>query len=165
MASPKSRCPGSGRSRWSQSRPRLPARARRFAPFLVGEHAGVDDVGQAAFEGAHGHHRGHAAGLARVVVGAAFGLVAELDDGHDVQDPVDPPVPGPRQPVAFLVAGGGVQGCGAVPGRELVPVGEAVDVTDVGEQPGGAGGADAVQLQQRGPACGHQGGELLLQRS
>ena len=69
--------------------------------------------------------------------------VAELDDGHDVQGPVDPPVAGAGEPVAFLVAGGGVQRCGAVPGGEPVPVGEAADVADVGEQPGGAGGADA----------------------
>jgi hypothetical protein len=58
--------------------------------------------------------------------------------GHAVQDAVDPPVAGPGQAVAFLVAGGSIQGCGAVPGRELVPVSEAVDVTGVSQQPGGA---------------------------
>jgi len=83
----------------------LPSRARRFSPFLVGEHAGEDDVGQASFEGAHGHHGRHPAGLAGVVVDAAFGLVSELDDGHDVQGPVDPPVPGAGEPVTLLVAG------------------------------------------------------------
>ena len=37
---------------------------------------------------------GMPAGAARVVIGAVFGLVAELRDRHDVQDPVDAPVPG-----------------------------------------------------------------------
>jgi hypothetical protein len=58
--------------------------------------------------------------------------VAQLDDGHDVQRPVDPAVAGAGEPVALLLAGGGVQGCGAVPGREVVPAGEPVDVADVG---------------------------------
>jgi len=34
---------------------------------------------------------------------------------------------------------------------------------DVGEQPGGAGGPDAVQVHQGGPAGGDQPGELLVQ--
>jgi hypothetical protein len=53
--------------------------------------------------------------LRRVCGGSrrALGVVAELDDGHDVQDPVDAPVPGSGQPVASLVAGGRVEG--AVP--------------------------------------------------
>ena len=89
------------------------------------------------------------AAILRVVVGAAFGRVAQLDDGHDVQHPVDPPVAGARQPVPLLLAGGGIQWRGAVPGREVVPAGEPVDVADVGEQPGRAGRPDAVQLQQR----------------
>ena len=39
-----------------------------------------------------------------------------------------------------LVAGGGVQRGGAVPGGEPVAVGEAADVADVGQQPGGPEG-------------------------
>ena len=96
------------------------------------------------------------AALLAVVVGAAFGRVAQLDGGHDVQDPVDLPVPGPGQPVADLVAGGGVDRCGAVPGREVVAVGEPGDVADLDQQPGGAGGADAVQVDQRGAGRGEQ---------
>jgi hypothetical protein len=96
------------------------------------EHLPVDDVGQAPLEAAHGFHRGLTGGFPGVVVGASFGPVAQLDDGHDVQRPVDPAVAGAGEPVALLLAGGGVQGCGAVPGREVVPAGESVDVADVG---------------------------------
>src|SRR4051794_17920308 len=56
--------------------------------------------------------------------GAAFGGVPQLHGGHDVQRPVDLPVPGPGEPVADLVAGGGVDEGGAVPGREVRPAGE-----------------------------------------
>jgi hypothetical protein len=54
--------------------------------------------------------------------------------------------------MADLVAGGGIHGCGAVPGDEPVAAGEPADVTDVGQQPGCAAGADAGQIHQRGPA-------------
>jgi hypothetical protein len=106
----------------------LPSRARRLTSLLIGEHVGVDDVGEASFERAHGLHRGLAGGLLGVEVGTSLGRVPQLDDGHDVQCPVDAPVPGPGEPVTFLVTGGGVQGCSAVPGGELVAVGKAVDV-------------------------------------
>jgi hypothetical protein len=62
--------------------------------------------------------------------------VARLDDGHDGQRRVDPAVAGAREPVALLLAGGGVQGGGAVPGREVIPAGEPVDVADVGPAAG-----------------------------
>jgi hypothetical protein len=68
-----------------------------------------------AFERAQGLHGRLAFGQATAVVGAAGGVVAELDDGHGVQDPVDAPVAGPGQPVTFLVAGGCLDRCGAVP--------------------------------------------------
>jgi hypothetical protein len=42
-----------------------------------------------------------------------------LDDGHDVQDPVDAPVAEAGQPVAALVAGGRFERGGAVPGGEM----------------------------------------------
>jgi len=100
---------------------------------LVVEQAGVDDVGQSTFEGTHGHHRGHAAGLAPVVIGAAFGGVPQLHDRQDVQRPVDAAVAGTGESMPLLVAGGRIERCGALPGGEPVPVGEAVDITDVGE--------------------------------
>ena len=96
--------------------------------------------------------RGLAGGELASVVGAALGVVAELDDRGDVDDVVHPPVPGPGEPVSDLLTGGGVDGCGAGPGREPVAVGEPGDVADVGQDPCGAGRADAVDLHQRGAA-------------
>jgi len=52
--------------------------------------------------------------------------------------------------VSDVVAGGGVDGCGAVPGREVVAGGEAGDVSDLDQQSRSAGGSDAVQVQQAG---------------
>ena len=69
----------------------------------------------------------------------AFGGVAQLDHGHGVDDAVDLPVPGSRE------AGGGrgrrksVDRGGAVPGGEVVAVGEPGDVADLDQQPRGAG--------------------------
>ena len=114
----------------------MSSRACRSVPRPVVEHRAVDDVGEASFEAAHGFVGGFAARLLAVVVGAAFGGVAELDDGHDVQDPVDLPVPASGEPVADVVAGGGVDGGGAGPGREVAAVGEPGDVADLDQQPG-----------------------------
>jgi hypothetical protein len=83
------------------------------------EHPLVDDVGQVAFEGAQRFHRGLALGEASPVVGAAWCVTAKLDDGHDVQDPIDAAVAGAGEPVAALVAGGRLERGGAVPGREV----------------------------------------------
>src|ERR1051326_8726626 len=127
-----------------QSRPHVSSRTRLARGGCVADHLPVDDVGQAAFEGAHGFHRGLALGEPAPVAGAAFGVVAELDDGHDVQDPVDAPVAAPRQAVALLVAGGGIQRGGAVPGGEVRPAAEPVNVADVAEQSGSTGRADAA---------------------
>lgn len=79
-----------------------------------------------------------------------------------MQGPVDLPVPLARQPVPSLVAGGGVDGCGAVPRREVVAVGEPGDVADLDRQAGGPGGSDAVQVQQGGAGRGDQLAELLV---
>ena len=68
--------------------------------------------------------------------------------------------PPPGEPVADLLAGGGVQGCGAGPGREPVAVGEPGDVADVGQYACGAGGPDAVDLHQRRASRGDRGLEL-----
>jgi hypothetical protein len=92
-----------------------------------------------AFERAQRFQGGLAFGEAASVVGAAGGVVADLGDGHDVQDPVDSPVPGAGEPVAFLVAGGGFDRGGAVPRGEMRGGAEPGDVTDVADQPGGSG--------------------------
>jgi hypothetical protein len=56
---------------------------------MVENHLAVDDVGEPSFESAHCFHGCFPGGDFAVVVGAAFGGVAELGDGHDVQEPVD----------------------------------------------------------------------------
>ena len=99
----------------------MSSRARPVG-FCVVDHLLVDDIGQSSFQAAHGFHRGLAGGELAPVVATAFGVVAQLDDGHDVQDPVDAPVPGAGEPVTLLVAGGGVERCGAVPGGEVPAV-------------------------------------------
>ena len=71
-----------------------------------------------------------------------------------------------------LLARGGVQGCGAGPGREPVAVGEPGDVADVGQDPGRDDGSDAGQVHQR-RAAGQdhrlqlygEGLDLLLDRN
>jgi hypothetical protein len=70
----------------------------------IGDHLLVDHIGQSPFQRPHGLHGGLALGPAAVVVAATLGIVAQLDDGHDVQDPVDAPVAGPGEPVAALLA-------------------------------------------------------------
>jgi len=52
----------------------------------VVEDGQLDHIGQAPFERPHGLHRGLALGEAAPVVGAAGRVVAQLHDGHDVQD-------------------------------------------------------------------------------
>lgn len=64
--------------------------------------------------------------------------------------------------MADVVSGGGVDGCGTGPGREVALVGEAGDVPDLDEQLGGPGGSDAVQVGQGGAGLAQQGGELLV---
>src|SRR6476469_8115388 len=99
-----------------KSRPAVPSRARIFAWLValgVGDELAVDDVGEPAFEAAQGLHGGLAGGALASVVGAALGVVAELDDRGDVQDVVHPSVPGSGEAVADLFAGGCLDGCGA----------------------------------------------------
>ena len=51
--------------------------------------------GQPSLEAPDGFGAGLAGGELAAVAGAAFGVVAQLHDGHDVQHPVNAPVPGP----------------------------------------------------------------------
>lgn len=136
----------------------MSSRTRPHSDGVV-DHLPVDHVGQAAFEAAHGFHRGLAGGEFAPVVAAAFGVMAELDDGHDVQHPVDAPVPGPGQAVTFLVAGGRLDRGGAVAGGEVrggAEPGDVADVSDVSDQAGRAGRADPVELAQRAAGRGDE---------
>jgi hypothetical protein len=83
-----------------------------------------------AFERAERFHRRLAFREAAPVVGAARGVTAELDDRHDVQHPVDTPVPDPGEPVAALITGGRFKRavpfqdakCAAVRNRRMSPI-------------------------------------------
>jgi hypothetical protein len=59
---------------------------------VVEDHLVAGDAGEPSFEAAHRFHGCLARGDFAVVVSAALGGVAELDDGHDVQRAVDLPV-------------------------------------------------------------------------
>jgi len=102
------------------------SRARPQLLRRVLEHLLEDDVRKPAFDAAHRLHRGFAVGFLAVVVVATLAGVADLDAGHDVQHPVDLPVAAAGEAVPDLVTGGGVDGGGAVPGREVVAVGNRV---------------------------------------
>jgi hypothetical protein len=138
------------------------SRARFVWAVGVGGELSEDRIGQASFQAAQGFHRGLAGGEFPPVVGAAFGVVADLDDRHDVQDPVQAPVPGSGQVVPLLLTGGRVDRGGAGPRREVSLRAEPGDVADVAEDPGGADRADAVEVGQAGGGRGDRGAQLLL---
>jgi hypothetical protein len=77
-----------------------------------------------------------------------------------VQRVVDPPVPGPRQPVAHLLPGRHVDRGGAVVAGELVLGSEPGHVAGLGQDPPGDQRADPVQAGQRGAGLGSQGSDL-----
>jgi hypothetical protein len=110
----------------------MSSRACRYA-LGVGDHPAVDDVGQAAFQAPHRFHACLAVGQSALVVGAAGGVVTELDNGHHVQHSVDPAVSRPRQPVPTTITRRCLQRSCAVPGREPALVGESADITNVAE--------------------------------
>jgi hypothetical protein len=88
------------------------------------------------------------------VVGLSVAVEADLANRGDVDNVVNPPVPGPGQPVPAVLAGGGVHRGGPGPGREPVPVGEPGHVPDVGQHPGGDHRADTTEVHQIDP--GHR---------
>ena len=114
----------------------MPDRARRLLPLEVVGELAEDGVGEAAFEAAQRAFLAFAGGEFLGVVGGPAPVVPFVGERDDVQRLVQPPVPGPGQSVALLLAGGCVDGCGAVPGCEVLAAGEAVDVADVAQQPG-----------------------------
>ncbi len=89
-----------------QSRPQVSFRARFCAGAIdavgVGDELFVDGSDRRRFRQWRAS-RVFAVGEFASVVGAAFGVVAELNDGHDVQGPVDASVAGSREAVASMV--------------------------------------------------------------
>src|SRR5690349_21079714 len=61
-----------------------------------------------------------------------------------------------------MVAGGGVDGCGAGPGGEVVAVGEPSAVAELDQQPSSAGGSDTVQAKQSRAGGSDQLDEFLV---
>jgi hypothetical protein len=78
------------------------------------------------------------------------------------RDSVDVSVAGAGEPVAFLVAGGCLDRCGAVPRCEVRGGAEPGDVADVADEPGGPGRADPVELAQRAAGRGDELAQLLV---
>ena len=72
-------------------------------------HGGEHDVGQSPFQAAEGFAFGFAGGAFAFVVGAAFGVAADLGQRDRVERPVELPVPAGIEPVPDDAAGGGRQ--------------------------------------------------------
>jgi hypothetical protein len=72
----------------------------------VADQLSVHDVGQAAFQAAHGFVVIFAFGSFPQVIGPAGGVVADLGEGHDVQAEIELAIAGAGKPVAHHLAGG-----------------------------------------------------------
>jgi hypothetical protein len=81
---------------------------------LVGQDAPVDDVGQAPLERSAGLGGGLALAELAQVIGVAGSGVAGLADRDGVQGGVELAVAAGVEPMALLVAAGGIQGAVAV---------------------------------------------------
>jgi hypothetical protein len=128
---------------------------------VFGDECAIDDVGEPAFEAAQGFFRCLALEAFAFVVGpAGRARVADLGHGHHVQRVVQTPVSGPGEPMPDLLAGGGIDGCGAVVGGEVILGREPVDRFDLGEDAAGDDRADAVELGQVRAGAHDQGIDL-----
>src|SRR4051794_1170219 len=78
--------------------------------------------------GTHGFHGGLAGGELAPVVAAAFGVVAQLDNGHDVQGRGRCAGSGPGETATVVVTGRMRRWGGAAPRREGRAAGESGDV-------------------------------------
>ena len=67
----------------------------------IGAQCAVDQVRQPSFEAAEGFAAGFAFGSFALVVGAAFGVCADLGDRYRVERPVELPVPAAVQAVSY----------------------------------------------------------------
>jgi hypothetical protein len=122
----------------------------------------VDEVGESTFEAAQRFFRGLALQAFAFVVATAGRVgLADLGHGHHVQRVVQAPVAGSGESVPDLLAGGGIDGCGAVVGGEVMPTGEAGDVFDFGQDPSGDQRPDAVEIGQACAGLLDQRGDLL----
>src|SRR5947209_9270405 len=72
----------------------------------IAQQLAVDQVGEPAFEAAHGFFVALAFGSFALVVVTPGALAADLAERHGVQGGVELAVPGPGEPVAYDIAGG-----------------------------------------------------------
>jgi hypothetical protein len=87
--------------------------------------------------------------------------VPQLHERGDVEDVVESAVAGAGESRWRIWAPEEASsGSGAGPGREVVAVGEGAHVTDIGQDPGGAGGPDPGQVHQVRPRGTHRRGQL-----
>jgi hypothetical protein len=115
---------------------------------LVAERLAVDDVAQAALEGAHRFAVALAGGAALGDEGLAGADAAVLDQGHGVDGFVEQPVAAAVEAVTLRLAAAGGDRGGAVGAGVGVAVAVAADVAGLAEDPGGDDDADAGELEQ-----------------
>jgi len=125
----------------------------------VGDELAVDEVGQPPLQAAHGFQAALALEVLAPEVRPAGGVVAQLHHGADVRDVVEPPVPARDSRWRTCSPEEASIGGGAGPGREARWWGSG-HVTDVGQDPGRPGRADAGPVHQVRPAGAHGSGQL-----
>ena len=110
----------------------MSSRARLLCD-CVADQLSVHEVGQAAFQAAHGFVVIFAFGSFPQVIGPAGGIVADLGEGHDVQAEIELAIAGAGKPVAHHLAGGHLDGGGAGVTGERGGRAEATNITDAAE--------------------------------
>src|SRR5262245_30986823 len=136
--------------------------AGSFRSVSVCDELPVDDVGEVAFERSGGFATAAAFAAAAADVGACTRIHSGLGERHHVDRGVDPTVAGAVEPVPLSLAGGGGDGCGAVERGEVAAGGDAADVADLAEDPGGDQLADADEGEQAACEFAHASADLAL---
>jgi antitoxin YefM len=114
---------------------------------LVGAQGAEDDVGEPALEAAQRLPARLSFGAFACVVGAAFGVGADLGDGDRVERPVQLSVAAAVEPVAHGAPGGGRDRRGPIRRGEGMPGRIAANVDDLGQDPRGDEDIDRVEHQ------------------
>ena len=113
-------------------------------------HVAVDDIGESSLEAAHGFAVGLSFSTFASVVGAAFGVGADLGECDGEEGAVELPVAAGVVAMPDGAPGRGRDGCGAVGCSEGLAGGVAADVDDLGQESGSDEWSDAVLLGEAG---------------